>query len=573
MTTPTTQFQPTQPFKTKKWLVTLLTILYRRLSSRMRHQLCVPEVRTSRLYLLPKIHKPDIPGRPIVSACSCPTTHISAYLDGIFSLINKSLPSYVKDTHHALKIFGDFTFRGGSTKLLYTMDIQSLYTSIPHEDGMLALKFFLERRAYPSPPTHTLLRLAELVLTLNHFEFNGEYFHQVKGVAMGTKMGPSYACLFVGYLEHQVFQQYQGVVPDLYVRYIDDIAGAASCSEQELNDFIRFMSSFHPAIKYTYTITETQLPFLDISLSVTGNHISSSVHYKDTDSHCYLTYTSSHPPSTKDAIPYSQFLRLRRLCSSDTDFTRQVDTMADFFHRRDYPPSVVTAARSRVANVSRNESLEPSRRQNENRVPLVLTYHPHNTAVKNIMFKHWSILTNDDNTKHIFRDKPLCAFRRDKNLKDQLVSSITRDDSLPPGTFKCGRGRCGTCPFVYETDVLQGSSGDHRTLDHITCTTRNVIYAILCTSCSMVYVGQTSQRLGDRFVQHLRSITNRDGQPVARHFSSTDHPPHGGCLKICGLVECLGNTADRLNLETRLILKLGTLHPHGLNSRHDVRVH
>ena len=59
------------------------------------------------------------------------------------------------------------------------MDVVSLYTSIPHADGLRALTFFLDRRPpearYPS--TTTLVRLAELVLTLNTFEFDGQIFH------------------------------------------------------------------------------------------------------------------------------------------------------------------------------------------------------------------------------------------------------------------------------------------------------------------------------------------------------------------------------------------------------------
>ena len=47
---------------------------------------------------------------------------------------------------------------------------------------------------------------------------------------MGTKLGPSYANLFVGYVEHQFFNQYDGPKPDLYGRYIDDCIGAISSS-------------------------------------------------------------------------------------------------------------------------------------------------------------------------------------------------------------------------------------------------------------------------------------------------------------------------------------------------------
>jgi len=68
--------------------------------------------------------------------------------------------------------------------------------------------------------------LAELVLTLNCFSFADSYFKQINGVAMGTKMGPSYANLFVGYIENQFFSQYNGPKPELYRRYIGDCMAA-----------------------------------------------------------------------------------------------------------------------------------------------------------------------------------------------------------------------------------------------------------------------------------------------------------------------------------------------------------
>ena len=109
------------------------------------------------------------------------------------------------------------------------MDITSLYTVIPNCEGLLALKHFFDLRTVKKPSSETLLRLAELVLTLNCFSFAGSYYKQINGVAMpgAPKMGPSYANLFVGYTEHQVFNQYNGPKPDLYRRYIDDCVGAA----------------------------------------------------------------------------------------------------------------------------------------------------------------------------------------------------------------------------------------------------------------------------------------------------------------------------------------------------------
>ena len=124
----------------------------------------------------------------------------------------KSLPTYLKDTNHALNILKQFSFPGNN-KFLFTMDIASLYTVILNNEGLLALKYFFDQCTVKEPSTDTLLRLAELVLTLNCFTFSGEIFKQINGVAMGTKMGPNYANVFVGYVEEQIFNQFDGPKP------------------------------------------------------------------------------------------------------------------------------------------------------------------------------------------------------------------------------------------------------------------------------------------------------------------------------------------------------------------------
>ena len=303
--------------------------------------------RTSCIYCLPKIHKPNNPGRPIVSACSCPTELISSYLDKIMAPIVRSLPSYVKDSQHALQIFRDFNFLD-EDKLIFTMDITSLHTVIPNGEGLLTLKHFFDLRTVKEPSSETLLRLAELVLTLNCFSFADHYYKQINGVAMGTKMGPSYANLFVGYIEHQFFNQYNGPKPELYRRYIDDCIGATSSTREDLNQFVTAVISFHPALKYTWEISDTSLAFLDIKVSIEGNGLCTSVHYKPTDSHSYLLYSSSHPSHVKNSISYSQFLRLRRLCSDDSDFSLKSEEMCDFFDKRGYPASVLRAGHHRA---------------------------------------------------------------------------------------------------------------------------------------------------------------------------------------------------------------------------------
>ena len=102
--------------------------------------------------------------------------------------------------------------------------------------------------------------MAELVLTLNNFEFNGEFYKQTGGLAMGSRLGPNYACLFVGYVEEErMLSSYTGIKPDLYKRYMDDVAGAASCSEEDLRQFLEFASSFYPSLEYTWSVSSDKL--------------------------------------------------------------------------------------------------------------------------------------------------------------------------------------------------------------------------------------------------------------------------------------------------------------------------
>ena len=70
---------------------------------------------------------------------------------------------------------------------------------MPHHDGLRAPKFFFDKGPIEEPSTTVFLRLAELVLTLNNFTFGGVHYQQISGVALGTKMVPSYN-LFVGFV-------------------------------------------------------------------------------------------------------------------------------------------------------------------------------------------------------------------------------------------------------------------------------------------------------------------------------------------------------------------------------------
>ena len=396
---------------------------------------------------------------------------------------------------------------------------------------------------------------------------------------MGTKMGPSFACLFMGHLEEQVFQTYTGSTPLLYKRFIDDCFGVAACPLPVLMEFMDFLANFHPSIKFTREVSTSSLPFLDIQVSILPDscRLSTSVYYKPTDSHTYLNFASSHPQSSKKGIPYSQFLRLRRLCSSDEDFETRAEEMAGFFTSQGYPADCVSNGLQKARNVPRLEALgrqqDRTTRPKNERPVLSITYHPHNIPIKNILVKNFHILQSDPDLKDLFPEPPLVAYKRDTSLRDHLVHSRLlshpRNDTSP-GTHPCGLTKCKICRHVSPASNIRGPKGDFKISRNFTCQSTDVIYAVICTRCSgtalMMYVGETSRSLATRGEEHLRAARLGYNTQVGEHFKRPEHRVEEH-FSICCIWQNSGVSSRRKFTEMHFAHKFGTFAPSGMNIR------
>ena len=99
--------------------------------------LCNKSPRISNFYMLPKIHKENTPSRPTVNSIGSITEKMSTYVDETLKQLSKQVPSYVKDITHFLNIIKDLEIN--ETEILCTRDISSLYTNIPHLEGIEAI--------------------------------------------------------------------------------------------------------------------------------------------------------------------------------------------------------------------------------------------------------------------------------------------------------------------------------------------------------------------------------------------------------------------------------------------------
>ena len=143
-----------------------------------------------------------------------------------------------------------------------------MYTNIPHNDGISACAQALRDDADPDPlrpPIEILVEMLNIVLKNNVIEFNNEFFLQLQGTAMGTKMAPAYANIFMGSIE-ETLQNIDRDHIHIWKRFIDDIFVIWTGSEAQLTTFIELINQVHPTIKFTHEHSSSELTFLDVTV-------------------------------------------------------------------------------------------------------------------------------------------------------------------------------------------------------------------------------------------------------------------------------------------------------------------
>ena len=140
---------------------------------------------------------------------------------------------------------------------------------------------------------------------------------------MGTKMVPSYANIFMGKLEKQLLES-SIERPLSWYRFIDDVDMKWTRNDEELQNFLSRDNNLHPSIKFTHEISNTTISFLDTSSSLSEGVLFTDLYSKPTDTNQYLLPSSCHPPRVTKSIPYSQALRIGRICSTNKSLKKTI---------------------------------------------------------------------------------------------------------------------------------------------------------------------------------------------------------------------------------------------------------
>ena len=129
--------------------------------------------------------------------------------------------------------------------------------------------------------------------------FEGKFYDQIDGVAMGSPLGPIVANLFTGYHEQKWLESFEECELILYHRYVDDIICFFN-SESDTDKFFVFLNKRHPKIKFTIEKqTKNQLSFLDLLITCKGGNFLTSVYRKKHTIGLYSNYLRFTPFSYK----------------------------------------------------------------------------------------------------------------------------------------------------------------------------------------------------------------------------------------------------------------------------------
>ena len=417
-----------------------------------------------RAYGLPKIHKNEVPLRPIISMSGSAVYDISRWLARLLNPVVELFSSRcVKDSFEFVDIRKNADVP--SNGIMCSYDVVSLFTNVPLDHTIEIWRQTLYHRDdICPPPLHEdeFVELLPKVTSGVEFSFNNTMYRQCDGVAMGSPLGPVLANIFVGHCESLVPAEEW---PCLYNRFVDDCFGYHRDVE-ECDRFLVTLNSLHPALKFTREMeSDGQLPFLDVKVQ-RGEMFVTRVYRKPTFTGLYIPFDSFVPFRYKRNLIKNLCSRATRLCSPPQLLT-EIEFLKGVLTKNGYPPSILR--KYLKPNLVSNQ-----RPYGSEKCPVVLRL-PYIGPVSR-------------------------KFEQEIRRCVEPVYTATK------------------VVFVYSTKRAFNLAKDVLPIQQMS----NVIYSYTCRQCESRYIGRTLQHLGARIRQHVplslltlsqRTLRPRRGRP------------------------------------------------------------
>ena len=425
---------------------------------------------TPRLYGLPKTHKPGIPLRPVLSMSGSPYHSLAQWLVGLLEPVRAKLcPFSLKDTFEFVDLIESLDT---SNKVMTSFDVESLFTNVPLDEVLNIIHDYVLQKNLPIPiPLNYFMKLLRLCTKNIQFLFNGVFYKQVDGVAMGSPLGPILADIFMGHLEDKMSSEIQQLL--MYRRYVDDIF--AICNDHNhVQHFHEKLLQLHPRIHFTVELEENNaIPFLDVLLvRREDGSLSRGVYRKRTWMGQYLHFKSFAPIKQKRCLVRTLFNRIRRIATFER-VKMEEELLTNTLLENGYPLRFI----------------EKYSRQTLPKTPCA-------TAPKKMVYL--TLPFKGDNVSLLIKTRLNAAIKRTYNAAELTLVEETIRVPVPP--------RKDLVPMLAKS---------------------NVVYQFDCI-CGARYIGRTQRHLGMRIKEHLpnwlyASTSRTPASAIARHIMDTGH--------------------------------------------------
>ena len=270
-----------------------------------------------RFFGQPKIHKPDIPLRPIVASRGGPTYNTAKHLTKILQPLVGNTPHHVTNSSQFVKHIQHLTLQPND--IMVSFDVVSLFTNVPTGEACFIAKERLQHD--PTLCDRTALspcQIHDLLLTCvssSSFRWRDKFFEQTAGTSMGSPLSPVLADMFMEDFESTALLTADHR-PSTWLRYVDDTFIIWPHGPQDLQLFLAHLNDLHPSIKFTMEQEQgNSISFLDVKISRrTDGTLGHSVYRKPTHTDRYLHNSSFHHPRVKSSVNRALVQRAYNIC-------------------------------------------------------------------------------------------------------------------------------------------------------------------------------------------------------------------------------------------------------------------
>ena len=317
----------------------------------------------AQFYGLPKVHKENVPLRPIVSLPGTPAYNLSKELW-------KRVKHLIKGSTYSINNAGQFldklkNIQIEEDEIMVSFDVTSLFTSVNLDLARTTVAELLHEHGTTGGTLEKedICKLLDLCLT-TYFEFDGEFYEQLKGAPMGSPISGFIAEVIMQRLERTILPTLE---PKIWVRYVDDTF--TIIKKNDLERTHQLINNVFEDIKFTMeTENNNKLAFLDVLITRNASgELHTEVYRKGTHTDQILSYNSNHPKCHKRSCIRTLFRRIETHCNTTEAKLREEKHLFQMFQNNGYPRSFIR----RSLRTSRQRSETPPSQNRRITLPYV----------------------------------------------------------------------------------------------------------------------------------------------------------------------------------------------------------